>query len=167
LVPKRAARWNAIALLDEADVYVMARGDDLIQNAIVGVFLRVLEYFPGTLFMTTNRSDMVDDAIASRCIARINYGLPSKLDQAKLWRILADTAEIPLADPVIAEILKSHADLSGRDIKNLIKLANSVARSRGTPITADMVDFVKRFKPTKTIPTRPKTRRKKDPGKSD
>src|SRR4029077_12394612 len=34
----RAQRWNAILLLDEADVYVSKRGSDLMQNAIVGVF---------------------------------------------------------------------------------------------------------------------------------
>jgi DNA polymerase III delta prime subunit len=157
----RADRWNAIVLLDEADVYVMTRGRDLVQNAIVGVFLRVLEYFPGTMFMTTNRSDMVDDAIASRCIARIDYGLPSQNDQAKLWRILADTAGVPLEDTVIAEILETHSDLSGRDIKNLIKLAHSVAVARGEPISPEIVSFVKRFKPTKTITATPKTRRAK------
>lgn len=156
----RAARWDAIVLLDEADVYVMTRGRDLVQNAIVGVFLRVLEYFPGVMFMTTNRSDMVDDAVASRCIARIEYGLPSENDQAKIWRILADTAGIKLSDETIAGILKNHTDLSGRDIKNLIKLSDAVARSRGCEITPEIVRFVKRFKPTKTIVATPKARRR-------
>ena len=38
-------------------------------NAVVGVFLRVLEYFNGLLFLTTNRIDDIDEAIVSRCIA--------------------------------------------------------------------------------------------------
>jgi hypothetical protein len=50
----RAERWGAILLIDEADVYVRSRGNDIEQNAIVGVFLRVLEYYRGVLFMTTN-----------------------------------------------------------------------------------------------------------------
>ena len=69
----RAARWNAILLLDEADVYIHRRGSDIQQNAIVGVFLRVLEYYSGVMFLTTNRAELVDDAIASRCLARIDY----------------------------------------------------------------------------------------------
>lgn len=157
----RAQRWNAIALLDEADVYVMARGEDLQQNAIVGVFLRVLEYYSGTLFLTTNRSDKVDDAIASRCIARIDYEIPSPEDQRRLWRILADTAEVGIADTVIEGILKTPGldNLSGRDIKNLIKLARAVSQAKGEPITVEMVAFVKRFKPT-TGTHGPKPRRR-------
>lgn len=140
--------WNAILLLDEADVYVMARGNDLTQNAIVGVFLRVLEYFNGVLFMTTNRSDMVDDAIASRCIARIDYPMPSPEDQRRIWHILSNVAECPISAEVIEEILLKHNNLSGRDIKNLIKLARAVSTATDKPITIDTVDFVKRFKPT-------------------
>ena len=52
----RASRWKAILLIDEADVYIHERGDDIQQNAIVGVFLRVLEYYRGVLFMTSNRA---------------------------------------------------------------------------------------------------------------
>ena len=34
-------------LIDEADVYIKRREDDMTMNAVVGVFLRVLEYFNG------------------------------------------------------------------------------------------------------------------------
>ncbi|MGD9749418.1 MAG: AAA family ATPase [Acidimicrobiia bacterium] len=146
----RAARWNAICLLDEADVYVRSRGDDLQQNAIVGVFLRVLEYYNGVLFMTTNRSDLVDDAIASRCIARIDYKTPEVRDQAKIWAILARGADIKLPAKTIAEIVHAHPHLSGRDIKNLLKLGHLVSLSKGEPLTKETIDFVKKFKPTKT-----------------
>ena len=145
----RAQRWNAILLIDEADVYVRARGDDLQQNAIVGVFLRVLEYYSGVLFMTTNRADLVDDAIASRCLARIEYQPPPAEDQKKIWRILADANGVELSDKVIAEVVAQHGDLSGRNIKNLLKLARLVSSSRGEKITAKLVDYVYKFLPTK------------------
>lgn len=144
----RAARWNAILLLDEADVYVAARGHDLVQNAIVGVFLRVLEYYSGVLFMTTNRADLVDDAVASRCLARIDYQIPTTANQVRIWRTLATTAGIPLPDREISEIVKTESRLSGRDIKNLLKLGSMVAAARGTPVTAEIIRQVKRFKPT-------------------
>jgi hypothetical protein len=147
----RSDRWNAILLLDEADVYVAARGDDLIQNAIVGVFLRTLEYYKGTMFMTTNRADLVDDAIASRCIARIEYGTPSVKDQARIWRILADNAEASVDDKVIASFAKAHPELSGRDVKNLLKLAMLISEARAEPITEKLLNFVKVFKPTADI----------------
>lgn len=144
----RAVRWNAILLLDEADVYVRSRGDDLQQNAIVGVFLRVLEYYGGVMFLTTNRADLVDDAIASRCLARINYPIPSADNQARIWRTLADTAGIELEDEEIDRIVAKFPDLSGRDVKNLLKLASLVAKANNKPVTLSTVKFVKQFKPT-------------------
>lgn len=62
----RGQRWGAAVLLDEADVYVGKRGADMAQAAVVAAFLRVLETYPGLLFMTTNRGEEVDDAILSR-----------------------------------------------------------------------------------------------------
>lgn len=144
----RSGRWNAIMLLDEADVYVNKRGQDLTQNAIVGVFLRVLEYYKGVLFMTTNRSDLVDDAIASRCVARIDYNAPTLEDQRKIWKILADTAGIDISEEVINEVSERYPELTGRDVKNLLKLAKLVTDSRECEITVDIIRFVKRFKPT-------------------
>lgn len=144
---RRAQRWNAILLLDEADVYVRARGDDLKQNAIVGVFLRVIEYYGGVLFLTTNRSDKVDDAIISRCIARIDYEAPDRADQTKLWRILADTAQVTLSDKTIDEIVEAHPDLTGRDIKNLLKLGRMFSRSEKKAISVETITFARRFKP--------------------
>jgi DNA polymerase III delta prime subunit len=146
----RSQRWNAILLIDEADVYVRTRGDDLQQNAIVGVWLRVLEYYHGVMFLTTNRSDLVDDAIASRCVARFDYSTPPLRDQAKIWAILARTADIKLPIPVIKEIIEKHQHLSGRDIKNILKLARRRAKRVGKDIDLEVVDFVKKFKPTKT-----------------
>lgn len=52
----RAQRWGAVMLIDEADVYIKRRDDNIAANAVVGVFLRVLEYFNGLLFLTTNRA---------------------------------------------------------------------------------------------------------------
>lgn len=147
----RAKRWNAILLLDEADVYVSKRGEDLTQNAIVGVFLRTLEYYDGVLFMTTNRADLVDDAIASRCVARIEYKVPSVKDQARIWGILSEVSGIKVEPKVIEKFAAAHPEMSGRDVKNMLKLAGMVAKETGKPITVDTLEFVKRFKPTEDV----------------
>ncbi len=40
-----ASAWNAVILIDEADVFLEQRRDsDIQRNAMVGVFLRLLEY---------------------------------------------------------------------------------------------------------------------------
>lgn len=142
----RAKRWGAVMLLDEADVYVHERGSDLAQNAIVGVFLRVLEYQSTVLFLTTNRPDDVDDAIASRCVARLTYEIPSKTQQMAIWDVLSRTSGIGIAGGQIASIVVAFPRLSGRDIKNLLKLAAVVAP--GKPVTREAVEFAYRFRPT-------------------
>lgn len=142
---KRARRLKAVMLLDEADVYVRARGSDLTQNAIVGVFLRVMEYQANVLFLTTNRPDDVDDAVMSRCVARIAYRPPSPEDQAKLWRVLADGSAINLPDATVKALVKDNPGISGRDVKQLLKLAQVIVGK--DPVTVPVVSFVRRFRP--------------------
>lgn len=143
----RAERWGAILLLDESDVYIRKRGDDLNQNAIVGVFLRVLEYYNGVLFMTTNRPDTIDDAIASRCIARIVYEAPTVKDAERIWQVLADTQGLNIKPAIIKQLSKKYEGITGRDIKNILKLVSLISGKEKT-ITVEAVDFAYRFKPT-------------------
>jgi hypothetical protein len=146
---RRAQRWDSILLLDECDVYVAARGSDLQQNAIVGVFLRVLEYYSGVMFMTTNRADLVDDAIASRCLARIDYKVPTPEDQARIWKALSETSGVAIKPAEVQAIVKENPGLSGRDVKNLLKLAWMVCKANGADaVNAKTVKFVRQFKPT-------------------
>lgn len=61
--------WNAVLLIDEADVFMTKRTDsNLEQNAITSVFLRHLEYYPGILILTTNRAKSFDPAFQSMSI---------------------------------------------------------------------------------------------------
>lgn len=148
VILQRANRWNAILLLDEADVYIRARGEDMHHNAIVGVFLRVLEYAECVLFMTTNRAEMVDDAIASRCIVKIGYDVPEPQAQAKIWRTLADLNSLTISNETIATFVVRHPRVSGRDVKNLLKLASFIAAKRGAPIEVADLEFALQYKPT-------------------
>lgn len=118
---ERAERWGAILLIDEADVFLMQRTDDLVRNAVVGVFLRTLEYYKGLLFLTTNRLDAIDDAIVSRCIAVIKYENPGEKERRSIWatQFQLNGIEVP-ADLIIH--LAHEWNASGRDIKGLVKL---------------------------------------------
>ena len=118
----RAQRWGAVMLIDEADVYIKRRDDDMTMNAVVGVFLRVLEYFNGLLFLTTNRVDDIDEAIVSRCIAMIKFYPPDAEARAKIWRVMTDQFGLNVEDSLIAELATTFPQASGRDIKGLAKL---------------------------------------------
>lgn len=118
----RAQRWGAVMLIDEADVYIKRRDDDMTMNAVVGVFLRVLEYFNGLLFLTTNRVDDIDEAIVSRCIAMIKFYPPDAEARAKIWRVMTHQFGLNVNDALIAELATTFPQASGRDIKGLAKL---------------------------------------------
>jgi len=148
IILQRANRWNAVLLLDEADVYIRKRGRDLQHNAIVGVFLRVLENASCILVMTTNLADQTDDAIASRCIIRMSYDLPTAEKQTEIWRNLAAVNKIDLSTATIAEFVKKHPKVSGRDVKNVLKLASIRSRVRNEPVDLKALEFALQYKPT-------------------
>ncbi|KZV97816.1 P-loop containing nucleoside triphosphate hydrolase protein [Exidia glandulosa HHB12029] len=61
-----AQMWNAVLLLDEAEVFLQKRSpSDLQRNAIVSIFLRQLEYYQGILILTTNLAQDCDPAFES------------------------------------------------------------------------------------------------------
>lgn len=134
----RAKRWSAVLLLDEADVFVLERGRDLQQNAIVAEFLRTLEYFDGLLFMTTNRADDIDDAILSRCAAIIDYVVPGAEDARKVWQVLAAGHNVDLPSDLLDELTDGFSHITPRDIKMLLRLALRVSKSRGVPLNTDI-----------------------------
>ncbi|KAJ8127276.1 hypothetical protein O1611_g6359 [Lasiodiplodia mahajangana] len=69
-----ASRWNSILLIDEADVFLSERTkEDFIRNSLVAVFLRMLEYYAGVLFLTTNRVGVFDEAFTSRIHISLYY----------------------------------------------------------------------------------------------
>jgi SpoVK/Ycf46/Vps4 family AAA+-type ATPase len=90
---KRASRWKAVLLLDEADVLLEQRSvQDIHRNALVCVFLRTLEYYPGMMFLTTNRVRQIDDAIASRIHFKLKYDNLNLEQRTNIWRDFLERA---------------------------------------------------------------------------
>ncbi len=135
----RAQRWGAVMLIDEADVYIKRRDDNIAANAVVGVFLRVLEYFNGLLFLTTNRVKDIDEAIISRCIAMIRYHPPGEADRRRLWQVMSEQFELGLDEGLIDTLVRRFPDATGRDIKGLAKLVSKFCSHKG--LTPDLEIF--------------------------
>lgn len=152
VILNRASRWNAILLLDEADVYIHTRGDNLVQNAIVGIFLKTLEYYKGTLFMTSNRPDVIDDAIMSRSIAHIHYSIPDKESLTKILKVLTTQYKLEVSDSMIEEMAEEYNGISGRDAKGLIRLSKFTLASN--PDMTFSLDLVKKISQFKSLATR-------------
>jgi hypothetical protein len=134
----RAQRWGAVMLIDEADVYIKKRADNLASNAVVGVFLRVLEYFNGLLFLTTNRVDDIDEAIISRCIALIRYHAPHAADRRKIWEVMTEQFSLAVADDLLDELVRLFPGATGRDIKGLTKLVAKFCMQKQLPPTREV-----------------------------
>lgn len=142
----RASRWGAILLTDEADVYIRERGDDIMQNAIVGVFLRTLEYYTGILFMTSNLGKKIDDAIKSRATAHFEFLAPTYEERVQIWTILKTQFEIDLVDAEIIKLAEAY-ECVGRDIKAMLKLGKVYAEGTKEQLTADMIRTLSGFVP--------------------
>jgi hypothetical protein len=124
----RATRWNAVLLMDEADVFMAERNENLERSAIVGVFLRLLDYYPGMLFLTTNRRDVIDKAFQSRITLALDYPDLDEEARETVWSTMLGLAGITVTDGLdgIPEI-----ELNGRQIRNLVRL---VKVTHGTEI---------------------------------
>ncbi|KAM0429215.1 hypothetical protein ACHAPT_006429 [Fusarium lateritium] len=128
-----AERWHALLLLDEADVYLEQRkSKNLVHNGIVSVFLRMLEYYHGILFLTTNRISSFDRAFVSRIHLAIHYPpLTQPSRRALLYAFLKQTSEDSAEALSSQGVLEKLADedLNGRQIKNLVRTACALALS--------------------------------------
>jgi hypothetical protein len=133
----RAQRWGAVMLIDEADVYIKRRDDNIAMNAVVGVFLRVLEYFNGLLFLTTNRVDDIDEAIVSRCIAMIRYEAPDQAARRRIWQVMLDQFSLGVDDQLLDDLVALFPKASGRDIKGLAKLTAKYCSQKRIPPSAE------------------------------
>ena len=135
---QRAKRWNAVLLLDEADVFVLERGDNISQNAIVAEFLRTLEYFDGLMFMTTNRANNIDDAILSRAAAIIDYKIPDIDGIREVWKVQAKQQGVTLPEDLLEALVHGFARIAPRDVKMLLRLALRVAKGNEVPLDVDI-----------------------------
>ncbi|KAM7213569.1 hypothetical protein V8F06_011066 [Rhypophila decipiens] len=149
-----ASIWDCILLLDEVDTFFSARskGDTATtKNGLVSEFLRVLDYYDGILFLTTNRAGVLDEAFKSRIHYKIYYPNLSLEQTMDIWKLNIKRthqieAELCKAEnrlPLLikeAELLdfaQSHFEQgvslgkgghwNGRQIRNAFQVARSLA----------------------------------------
>lgn len=160
---KIAAAWDAVVLIDEADVFLEQRSlHDLQRNALVSVALKVFEYHRGVLFLTTNRVQTFDDAFLSRFSIAIKYPELDASARLTIWQKFFELAGCPLWGSEPEEFVNvdgkeprcyvSLSDLealaqkpfNGRTIKNLVRTAQALALSTKEPLSLDHVKVVVR-----------------------
>lgn len=128
-----AHSWGAVLLLDEADVFLEKRTiQDIHRNALVSIFLRLLEYFQGILFLTTNRVETFDDAFQSRIHVALRYGELTTKAKRSVWKMFLDKVRekdgletIEFSEDDYRGLSKHN--LNGRQIKNAVRTAQALA----------------------------------------
>lgn len=138
-----ASTWKVVLLIDEADVFLEARSQqDLERNALVSIFLRVLEYYQGIMFLTTNRVDTFDDAFKSRIHVPLKYSNLNALSREKIWKNFLAKVDEGVKIDAAGYTALSQADLNGRQIKNVIRTAKSLAHYDGKLLDVNMLQQV-------------------------
>jgi SpoVK/Ycf46/Vps4 family AAA+-type ATPase len=133
--------WGCVVLLDEADIFLEQRSlEDLERNALVSVFLRVLEYYDGILILTSNRVGTFDEAFRSRIQLALHYPSLGPQQRFRIWQTFVDRLDSMGEDIDIADLrdnlhtLKEER-LNGRQIRNVITTARQYAKWKGTTLT--------------------------------
>ena len=118
----RAKKWNAVLLFDEADIFLSEReASDLERSAIVGIFLRLLDYYEGTFFLTTNRGEGIDKAFKSRVTLYLNYPALSNETRRTIWQSMLSAANVNVVPDVSWDEVAAKP-LNGRQIRNQVRL---------------------------------------------
>ncbi|KAJ2901775.1 AAA family ATPase [Zalerion maritima] len=135
-----ATTWKAVLLIDEADVFLQSRGrassgSSTERNALVSVFLRVLEYYQGILILTTNQIAQFDIAVQSRIHIALRYEELDKdqtigifmgfLEQYRKKGLIADKHFRKIKKEAEGKLWKERFD--GRQIRNIVTSAMGLA----------------------------------------
>lgn len=140
------AAWNCVVLLDEADVFLEERTKlDMERNALVSVFLRVLEYYEGILILTSNRIGTFDEAFKSRVQLSLHYPPLSEENRYEVWSNFIEQMKQEREDADIGGISKklgilARRQLNGRQIRNTLNTARQLAQFRGQRLDYDHLD---------------------------
>ena len=144
-VLEMASKWNAVLLLDEADVFLEQRSShDLERNKLVSIFLRILEYYEGILFLTTNRVDNIDAAFQSRIHISMQYDELSPSSRRHIWVNFLNACPNGKKHNFSDGDLDKLADfnMNGREIKNVLKTAQLLASKKGMDLAHEHVQSV-------------------------
>ncbi|KAI2618685.1 P-loop containing nucleoside triphosphate hydrolase protein [Hypomontagnella submonticulosa] len=146
----RADKWGCVLLLDEADVFLMRRDfKDTDRNALVSIFLRTLEYYPGILFLTTNRVGVIDEAFKSRIHIALRYPRVKLTATLEIWKGCLDRIErdneyrdlkiefdrnelMEFAEEHYQKYHKKNATWNGRQIRNAFQTAIALGQYERT-----------------------------------
>jgi hypothetical protein len=110
---------------------------------MVGIFLRLLEYHQGVLFLTTNRVADIDEAFMSRVSVGLHYEALGEPQRAQIWRNLLEASKAFDMGAIRFDEL-GQLPINGRQIKHCIRMALAICASESrAPTCDDLFDMAK------------------------
>ncbi|KAG8782472.1 hypothetical protein FRC12_020786 [Ceratobasidium sp. 428] len=162
-----SASWNAIVLIDEADVFLEARDQfDSSRNSKVSVFLRLLEYHTGVTesgrsigplyrkFSRFSQKRLVPTPTSRRFTIALHYPDLGQDSRLRIWREFLSRARVEIGAPGATQPSGpnyiSHQDITrlskkpmnGRVIKQLIRGAQAIAIAKKEPFGMTQLEKV-------------------------
>ena len=124
---REARLLDAVLFFDECEQIFASRRAG---NDAMPLLLTRLEQFDGVAILATNMEHLLDEALARRVIAKVDFRPPAPSARAEIWRRHMPPA-LPVASDVDVERLATGYDLAGGYIKNAILTAVVRAVARG------------------------------------
>ncbi|CAK5275284.1 unnamed protein product [Mycena citricolor] len=140
-----AQTWDAVLLLDEAEVFLQQRSrGDVTRNALVSIFLRQLEYYQGILILTTNLIEQCDPAFESRIHFSIHYPDLDRASRRQIWHTFISKVTKEPHTRISSEDVDRLAGLkmNGRQIKNVVSSAQCIALDAEAEMGVEHIDAV-------------------------
>jgi len=92
------------------------------------------------MFLTTNRAEQLDEAFKSRISVIFKYPKLDTNTLLQIWNNLLKVSSSNLPDEDVIELAKH--DINGRQIKNAIRMAQSLAKTDEITITKQYLNDV-------------------------
>ncbi|TFK72377.1 P-loop containing nucleoside triphosphate hydrolase protein [Pluteus cervinus] len=137
-----AQTWDAVLLLDEAEVFLQRRSTTHIKrNALVAIFLRQLEYYQGIMILTTNLAEQIDPAFESRIHFSVHYTDLAFDARKSIWKTFFDRGSVDVDEEQLLRLAKH--EINGRQIKNAFSSAQTIALANGSQkLTVEDINVV-------------------------
>jgi SpoVK/Ycf46/Vps4 family AAA+-type ATPase len=138
-VLSRAEELDVLLLLDEGDSLLGARTDvkssnDRYANLETNYLLQRLEGYQGIVVVTTNASQLIDQAFQRRIDVVVTFVPPGALERWSIWRLHLP-AHHAVSDAFLEEVVR-RCSMTGGQIRNAALGATLLAVADGQPVQA-------------------------------
>ena len=147
----RARAWKCVLLLEHAVTAFQGRSREYnsLQNAIVVLFLRLIEFSEGILILTTDRVGVLDDRIRSAISLAVEFKGPGFEQRLGIWRSFIGEIDFPGTtlfrdddEPWYNLDEVARFEINSRKIRHILISAQQLASHRKRRLSWDIIHEV-------------------------